>query len=168
MSQTQTSPRTAVAGLPGAEVIGGIRRLLIAAALAAFVYPAFMTSSRGYCPGGVDGSGGFIDASGQPVDEAVTCIQLNLEPSPLMYVGIALIVYLGVGRIRNASDELTALRMLRRSAVAVLVLVAVAIVVSQVWFFLVPIHDFSGESWTVFSPFPFGNIHVDISPWETS
>ncbi|QYG13265.1 hypothetical protein KY497_02550 [Microbacterium sp. PAMC22086] len=46
-------------------------------------------------------------------------------------------------------------------------LVAVAIVVSRVWFFLIPMEGFAPGSWTVFSPFPFGNIDVTTTPMTT-
>lgn len=165
MSLSQTSPETTpVAGLPGAPVVARIRRVLIVAVIAALVYPTLMVASRGYCPGGVDGSSGFIDASGRPVDEAPVCIQLTLGPSPLVYVGIAVIVLLALGRVMKASDEAAAFKTLNRASIAVGALVGIAIVVSHVWFFMIPMEGFSSGSWTVFSPFPFGNIAVTTTP----
>lgn len=165
MPLTQTSLRdVASSALPGATVIGVIRRLVIVSVIAAFVYPVFMTASRGYCAGGFDGQGGFIDASGRAVDDAPRCIQLALGPSPLLYVGIALLVVLAIGRAMKAPDELTARRSLNRSAFAVVGIVVFAIVVSQVWFRLVSIEEFTSGSWSIFSPFPFGAIDVEIAP----
>lgn len=158
------SETTAFAGLPGVQVIARIRRLLILAVIAALVYPALMVASRATCPGGIDGSGGFIDASGRPVDEAPLCIQLTLAPSPLVYAGIAAIVLIALGRVMKASDELGALKDLNRAAIGVGALVAVAIVISHVWFFLIPMEGFTSDSWTVVSPFPFGNIDVTTTP----
>lgn len=161
---TQTSPRDAVApAFPGATVIGMVRRLLVVSVIAAFVFSALMVASRGYCAGGFDAQGGFIDASGSPVDVAPRCIQLTLGPSPLFYVGIALFVFLAIGHAMKASDELAARRGLNRSAFAVVGIVVFAIAVSQVWFRLVPIEDFASGSWSIFSPFPFGNIDVDMT-----
>ncbi|WP_288874293.1 hypothetical protein [uncultured Microbacterium sp.] len=164
-----TSETMAVAGsgLPGVQVIAEIRRLLIVAVVAALVYPTLMVASRGYCPGGIDGSGGFIDASGQPVDEAPLCVQLTLGPGPLVYVGLAAIVLLALGRVMKASDQHGALKDLNRAAIEVGALVVVAIVVSHVWFFLIPMEGFASGSWTVFSPFPFGNIDVTTTPLTT-
>ncbi|KKX99782.1 hypothetical protein [Microbacterium sp. Ag1] len=165
MSLTQSSSNTnAVAGLPGVQVIARIRRLLILAVIAALVYPTLMVPSRVTCPGGIDGNGGFFDGSGRPVDEAPLCIQLTLGPSPLVYVGIAAIVLITLGRVMKASDERAALRALNRAAIGIAALVAVAIVVSHVWFFLIPMEGFTSGSWTVFSPFPFGNIDVTTTP----
>lgn len=162
MSLTQT-PATSphAASLPGAVVIGRIRRVLITSLIAAVLYPAFMRSSAGSCAGGVDGDGGFVDAAGRAINEAPRCVQLTLSPSPLVYVGIALIVLVGIGRVTKAPNESAALRTLDRSAVAVGLLVAVAIVVSQVWLRLVPVEDFLAGSASVFNPFPFGFIDIE-------
>lgn len=168
MPLPQTSPQnTTSAALPGVTVIARIRRVLIVAASAAVLFPAFMSSSKGYCPGGFDENGGFIDATGKSVEEAPQCVQLTLAPGPLVFVGIALIVLIAIGRVMKATDEHAALRTLDRSAIAVAALVVVAIVVSQVWFQMVPLDDFNDGSWSLFSPFPFGNINVEITPMTT-
>ncbi|EQM75847.1 hypothetical protein [Microbacterium maritypicum] len=165
MSLAPTSPTsTAVTGLPGVAVISRIRRVVIVALIAALVYPTLMVASRGYCPGGFDGSGGFIDASGRPVDEAPLCVQLTLGPNPLVYLGIAAIVLLALGRVMNASDQAAALKTLNRASIGVAVLVGLAIVVSHIWFFMIPMEEFTSGSWTVFSPFPFGSIDVTTTP----
>lgn len=158
----------AFTGLPGAVVVTGIRRTLIWTLIIGVLYPAFMSGSRGYCPGAVDANGGFFDASGRPVDEAPMCAQLTLGPSPLVYVGIALIVLLALGRVIKASDERAALRTLERAIQGAGLLVLVAIVVSNVWFLMTPLEGFSSGSWSVFSPFPFGNINVEVTPMSAS
>jgi len=98
------------------------------------------------------------------VDAAPQCVQLTLGTNPLVYLGIALIVLLAIGRVLRADDEIVAMRILDRSAAFVGLLVVVAIVVSQVWFHLIPITDFFAGASTVFSPFPFGSIDVSITP----
>lgn len=165
LSLAPTTPETVTgSGLPGAAVIAKIRRVVIVAVIAALVYPALMVASRSYCPGGVNGSGGFIDASGQPTGEAPVCMDLTLRPSPLIYIGIAAIVLITLGRVMKASDEHTALKTLNRAAIGVSALVGLAIIVSLVWFFLIPMEGFNSGSWTVFSPFPFGSIDVTTTP----
>lgn len=82
LSLASTTPATAATGLPGVAVIAEIRRVLITALVAVFVYSTLMVASRSYCPGGVDGSGGFIDSAGQPTDQAPVCMDLTLRPSP--------------------------------------------------------------------------------------
>jgi hypothetical protein len=162
VSLTQTSPQATA--LAGVAVIARIRRVLVVAVLAALAYTAVMGGSAGYCPGGSDGSGGFVDASGQAVDQAPMCVKLELRPSILIYVGIGLIVLLAIGRVMKAGHELGALRILDRAAIAVGVLAVVAAVVSAVWLRMIPIEEFTGGSWSVFSPFPFGVINVEIMP----
>lgn len=165
MSLAPTTPATAAAkGLPGVAIIAEIRRVLITALVAVFVYSTVMVASRSYCPGGVDGSGGFIDSAGQPTDEAPVCMDLTLRPSPLVYIGIAAIVLITLGRVMKASDERSALKTLNRASIGVAALVVLAIVVSLVWFFLIPMEEFTSGSWTVFSPFPFGAIDVTTTP----
>ena len=162
MSLAQTSPHATA--LAGVAVIARIRRVLIVAVLAALAYTAVMGGSAGYCPGGFDGNGGFIDSSGQATDQAPMCVTLELRPSILVYIGIGLIVLLAIGRVMKAPDELVALRILDRAAIAIGVLAVVAAVVSVVWLRMIPIEDFTGGSWSVFSPFPFGVITVEITP----
>lgn len=165
MSLAPTTPATVAAtGLPGVAIIAEIRRVLITAMVAIFVYSTLMVASRSYCPGGVDGSGDFIDSAGQPTDQAPVCIDLMLRPSPLVYIGIAAIVLITLGRVMKASDERAALRALNRAAIGIAALVAVAIIVSLVWFFLIPMEGFTSGSWTVISPFPFGSIDVTTTP----
>lgn len=168
MSLPRTSPLDVVStALPGAAVVGMIRRLVIVSVIAAFAYAVFMTANRGYCAGGFDGQGGFVDASGRAADEAPRCVQLTLGPSPLLYAGIALLVVLAISRAMKASTAMAARRSLNRSAFVVVGIVVFAIVVSQVWFGLVPIEGFASESWSILSPFPFGAIDVEITPMTT-
>jgi hypothetical protein len=165
MSLAQTPPETsAVTGLPGVAIVAKIRRVLIVAVIAALVFPTLMAASRTYCPGGIDGSGGFIDASGQPTDEAPVCIELALAPSPLVYVGIAAIVLLTLGRVMKANDEAAALQTLNRAVIGIVALVGIGVVVAHVWFSLIPVEGFTAHSWSIVHPFPFGTIDVTTTP----
>jgi hypothetical protein len=153
-----------VASLPGRAVIGRIRRVLTVSLVAVLVYSVSMGASAGFCAGGVDADGGFIDAAGRAVDEAPRCVQLTMGPSPLVFLAIALILLFALGRVMNASDESVAVRILDRSAAGVVVLVIVAIVVSQVWFRMIPLEGFMAGTASIFSPFPFGFIEVTNTP----
>lgn len=165
MSVTQSAAQShRVASLPGRPIIAGIRRLLIVAIVTALMYPAFMVAGASYCAGGYDGSGGFIDADGQPVGEAPRCVELTLGPSPLVFLTIAVIVIVSIGRVENAADQAAALRTLRRGMVATVALALAAVVISMVWFRLVPIEDFVNGGGSIFSPFPFGLIDVSDAP----
>lgn len=148
---------------PWRTLVARLRRVLIVALIGAALYPAFMSGSRGTCAGGVEADGGFIDSAGRPLDDAPPCIQLNLVASPLVYLGIGLIVLFAINRVIKAVDEEAALRTLDRAAIGVAALVFLAIFVSQVWFRLIPIADFMSGSFSVLSPFPFGFIEVTNS-----
>lgn len=155
---------TAVTGLPGAVVIAGIRKMLIWTVVAGVVYSVFMSGSKGICPGGIDANGGFIDADGRSVEQAPLCVSLSLHPSVFVYVGIALIVLFALGRVTKAVDARAALRTMERAIQGAGLLVAIALVVSHVWFQLTPLEQFSSDSWTYFSPFPLGVIDVSTDP----
>lgn len=157
-------PDTTAAGLPGAVVIIGIRRLLIWSLVAGVLYSSLMSGGKAVCPGGIDADGGFIDADGRSVEQAPMCVSLALRPSVFVYVGLALIVLIALGRVAKASDERAALRTLERAIQGSGLLVAIALVVSHVWFQLIPLEQFSSSSWSVFSPFPLGVIDVVIEP----
>lgn len=171
MSLSPPSPApadTAVSGLPFAMVIAGIRRMLIWTIITGLVYSTFMTGSKGTCPGGVDANGGFIDADGRSVDQAPLCVQLNLRPSVFVYVGIALIVLIALGRVAKAADERAALRTMEVAIQGAGLLAVVAVAVSLVWFQLIPLDQFNSGSWSVMSPFPFGVIDVVTEPMTGS
>ncbi|MFD4958671.1 hypothetical protein [Microbacterium sp. NPDC058389] len=160
------APHTATeaGSLPGRAVIARIRRVLVVALVAGFAYTAVTVASAGGCAGGSDGSGGFVDSAGRSTDLPPTCVQLTLRPTPLVVIAIGLIVLFAIGRVLKAVDERAALRTLDRAVAGIGVLAAVAIIVSHVWFQLVPLDDLMSGSWTVFSPFPFGTIDVSTEP----
>jgi energy-converting hydrogenase Eha subunit E len=165
VSTTRMPPKAAgIAALPGAAVVARIRRVLVVSLIAGLVYPLFMSGSRGRCAGGVDAPDGFTDTVAGSVGEATRCIVLTLGPSPLVYLGIVVIVLVALGRVIGASDERSALKILDRTMVGVGVLVVVAIVVSQVWLHMIPLEEFMAGSASVFSPFPFGFIDVANDP----
>jgi hypothetical protein len=139
--------------------------MLIWTIITGLVYSTFMSGSKGICPGGVDASGGFIDAEGRSVDQAPLCVQLNLRPSVFVYFGIVLIVLIALGRVTKAADERAALRTMERAIQGAGLLVALALVISHVWFQMIPLEQFSSfESWSVMSPFPLGVIDVVTEP----
>jgi len=150
--------------LPGRAVISRIRRMLAVALVAGFAYTAVTVAVAGGCDGGYDGNGGFVDAAGRSTDLPPTCVQLTLRPTPLVVIAIGLIVMFAIGRVLRAVDERAAVRTLDRAAAGIGILAVVAVVVSHVWFQLVPLDGLMSGSWTVFSPFPFGTIDVSTEP----
>lgn len=163
-STVEGTPRT---GLPGARIVTSIRRLVIVAALAAFAYGASLTGSKGYCAGGMNSDGTFLDADGNVTDVAPSCIALVLRPSGLIYVAIiAIVIGVLTRMLRRASDEASAMRSLDRAAAAIAILVVVSIIISWIWFRMIPITDWDGTG-TIFAPFPFGTMDVTITPGTT-
>jgi hypothetical protein len=154
------APPTKTSQLPGARVLRRARRLMVIGVVTALAYTVLLLGSKGAAAGGVDGSGGFVDADGNPTTHTPTVVNATLHASPVMYFVFAAIVFFAIGRVlRRASDEAAAVRALDR---AMLVLVGVAIVsliAAYVWFFALPpsywVHD-----GVVIQPFPFATVHA--------
>jgi hypothetical protein len=131
---------------------------------AAVGYSMFMTSSKGYCPGGVTADGSFIDAAGNATDTAPTCVNLTLQPSPLILAAIAAIAFAAITMVlRRAADIPSALRYLDRAAAAIVILAVISVAISQIWFAMIPITDWDGTG-TFFYPFPFGSVELRTEP----
>ncbi|QDE36009.1 hypothetical protein FIV50_15160 [Microbacterium foliorum] len=165
MSQTSRSEAPLQASsLPGVEIIARVRRLLVVALAAAAGYSIFMTSNKGHCPGGVAADGSFVGASGNATDTAPTCVTLSLQPSALVFVAIAVIAFAAITLVlRRAADIPSALRYLDRAAAAIAILAVTSVVISQIWFVMIPITDWDGTG-TFFYPFPFGSVDLTTEP----
>ena len=71
--------------------------------------------------------------------------------------------------IRRAQSVPAALRILDRATIMILAIAAVSLVVSLVWFGLLPIRDWSPDSeWGFLFPFPFGAFDLSISSMSAS
>ncbi|MEV8252479.1 hypothetical protein AB0O95_00790 [Rhodoglobus sp. NPDC076762] len=164
-SMTETADSTGL--FEAKEIVARIQRLIITAALAAFGYGTFLVASKGICAGGFNGDGDFIDADGSVTESVPQCISLTLGPSGVIYIAIAVIAILAIRAVqRRASTVAEALRYLDRAAAAIVILVVASLVISYVWFSLIPITDWNGSG-TFFFPFPFGAVEVDISPMQS-
>ncbi|SEN68920.1 hypothetical protein [Cryobacterium luteum] len=153
--------------LPVRPVVARIRRLIVLAMFAALGYSAFTVASKGYCPGGVNADGTFIDAAGNVTELSPSCINLTLQPSVFIYIGIfAIVIGALTFVLRRASDVPAALRYLNRGALTVVVLAVASVAISQIWFAMIPITDWNGAG-TFFYPFPFGSVDLTITPMQT-
>lgn len=166
MSQMQNERVVHRSSLPGAAVLRGVRRLILLALVASIIYSTLATSSMGTCPGGFDSSGGFIDADGNPVAVAPSCITLTLGPNPLLFVVFALI---GIGALSSAlkksKTDADALRYINAAAIVIVVITVVCLVVSHFWFWTLPLEQWDGTGdFFLFGPFPFAVMTTEISP----
>ncbi|TQL48090.1 hypothetical protein FB562_1171 [Homoserinimonas aerilata] len=164
----KTSEATATQNLsilPGATVIRRIRRMVVAVALVIFAYSVFVLASRGYCPGGSSGDGGFVDSSGEATETAPLCMQLTLGPSPLVFVALVVIVVAAITRVlRKTQDEQAAIRMLDKAILLIVTVAVASVVISQVWFWQIPLTDWDGAGYFFIFPFPFGLVNVEVTP----
>ena len=150
--------------LPGAAVIARIRRLLYVTIATGVLYSTFTIGMKAGCPGGVDANGGFIDANGNPTDFPPDCVTLNLGPSPIILILIAGVVLWALGRVLHRADsEASAMRILDRAAIAVIIIAAVSLLIAHVWFALIPLYGVD-DTGTYYWPFPFGSVNMQTSP----
>ncbi|KRC59203.1 hypothetical protein ASE14_15650 [Agromyces sp. Root81] len=159
-------PGAALSTLPGASILRRTRSLLVCALGTGFVYSMLSVASKGGCPGGATGDGGFLDADGQATDVAPNCITVTLQPSTIVYLAIAVIVLVAISRVlRTAASEAAALRTLDRAAIMLVAVTATWLVITQVSFWLIPLDQWDGGEFFPI-PFTFGTIDVDISPMQ--
>lgn len=165
MPQTLRSKTSLEASsLPGVEIVARIRRLLVVGLVAAVGYSMFMTGSKGYCPGGVNADGSFIDAAGNTTDTAPMCVTLTLQPSWLVFFAIAAVAFGALTMVlRRAADVSSAIQYLDRAAAAIAILTVASVAISQIWFAMIPITDWDGTG-TFFYPFPFGSVELETEP----
>ena len=161
---TDTSIDSGTTLLPGAEILVRLRRLIVVGILASLASWLFISGSRGWCPGGITADGGYLDAAGEPTLDPPMCATLTLRPNGVMPIVVAIAVIWVIGRVvRAAANDADAVRMIDRTAAVIAIVAAAGIFISYVWFWLTPLPD-PGASYSVFAPFPFAGIDVDISP----
>ena len=147
-------------------IVAHIRRLLVVALASGIAYALFLGASKGYCPGGFDADGGFIDAAGRATTAAPMCVTLTLGPSPIVYAAIAFIVIFAISKVlKKAPDGEAAVQILGRATAVIGILIAVSIVIAQVWFALIPVTEWSSSGpYAFYYPFPFGSVDLAIAP----
>ncbi|MDQ1123802.1 hypothetical protein [Microbacterium trichothecenolyticum] len=159
-----TTTATPLLLLPGAEIVAAIRSLLIWGVVAATAAGMFIRGSHSSCSGGVASSGdGYIGADGAPTDVEPLCGTVTMSPSPLLFVIMAFIVIGSLTRVlRRADDVPQALGILNNARMALVVVTLVALAVS--WIAIMTLHVDDWRSFSLFSPFPFGQFDVETTP----
>lgn len=137
-------------------------RALVLWAIASAILYSTLAASRGSCPGGFS-SDGYVDAHGDPTTTAPQCVQLVLQPGPLVYIAIALTVVVALSVAAGAADLRVALRTLNRGVIVVVAIAVLSMVVATVWFFALPM---PGPDDGVFLPFPFGGGTMTVTPLD--
>ncbi|SFR71020.1 hypothetical protein SAMN05428970_1097 [Agromyces sp. CF514] len=161
-------PADALSTLPGAPIIRRIRRLLVVAGATGLIYGVLGTASKGGCPGGVTGDGGFLDANGDPTGVVPMCATLTLRPAPIVFLVIVAIVLIAISRVlRRAGSETAALRTLDLAAVAIVGLTAAWWALTLVSFLSVDVLAWDGVGPFPYPDFMLGDIDIDLSPMQT-
>jgi branched-subunit amino acid permease len=141
VSETREAPAPHDARLEQARpVLLMFRSFLIRALAAALLYSFLAVGSKGEC---------FTEPE-------ETCIQIEIGPSPFVYLAIALIA-IGAFRAvdRRAVDAHDAARMLTRRLWLIVAIVVVSFVAIGLWIAFYPIEGWPRPG-TWFFPFPFG------------
>src|SRR3954469_6467627 len=142
--------------LPAGPILMRLRRLLITGAAAAVVYTVLSTGSVGTCS---DGNGSSAPTGGAQV----TCANLVVHPSWVMYAVFAAIVFVAVGRVaRRAASVVEAVRILDRAATLIVALALVAGAIGLLWMMLVP-RDALTSGATLVYPFPFSSPELTVT-----
>ncbi len=113
-----------LAPAPEAPTVG-LGRLVLAALFTSLLYAALSTASAGICPGGVDSSGGFIDADGLPTTARPVCLLVNFHPQRWVLLLLAAIVIVAAVLTARATRVERARRIV---VIATLSIVAIGIV----------------------------------------
>lgn len=149
--------------LPGAEVVAGIRSLLIWAIVAVGMLATLISGGMSSCSGGIDGGGRFLDADGRVTDVAPMCGSVTVSASPLVYVAIALVVLWSLTRVQHRATTVEhALRMVNNARLVILVLTLTTFVVAYWAISTVHVDDWS--SYSLLAPFPFASFDVSTHP----
>ncbi len=160
MTTTVDAPERTL--LPGAEVIAGIRSLIIWAVVATALLSLFIRGGSAGCSGGIDGDG-FIGRDGQPTDVEPMCGSVTMGPSPLLYALLAVLVIAALTRILGRAVTIDhALRIINNTRLIIVVLSLVALAVSYLALTSLRVDDWS--AYHVVSPLPFAQFTVDTWP----
>lgn len=152
---TSTVETGELSRLPAGPILVRLRRVLITGAAAAAVYTLLSTGSIGTCS---DSPGAGDSGATQ-----VTCANLVLRPSWIVYAAFAVILFVAIGRVaRQASTVADALRTLDRAATLTIALALVAGFIGMAWMFLIP-HESLTSGGTIIFPFPFSAPELTIT-----
>ena len=167
MPETLDRPHSAAQSvLPGAAILRRTRSLLFCALGTGLAYSVLGNASKGGCPGGATGDGGFIDAGGQSTAVAPNCINVTLQPSGIVFLAIAVIVLVAITRVlKSSATEAAALRTLDRAAILIVAVTATWLVITHVSFWMIPLDQWDGGGYFPI-PFTFGTVDIDISPMQ--
>ena len=157
-------PEARHSSLPGASILLRVRGLIWSALGAGLLYGIVTNASRSACPGGYAADGGYLDADGRPTDLVPQCISLTLQPSIFVSAAIVVVVLAALTRVlKRAGGEADAFRIIDRARIVLIALATGSILISHVWFWLIPIAGWDGSGMLWF-PFPFGSVTMEAYP----
>jgi|GEM_PF-1279484 len=154
-TMTPTIDTGLLSRLPAGPILMRVRRLILTAGIAAFVYTVLSAGTAASCSGGGTTGDGTVTQT--------TCANLSLRPSWAVYAALAVIVFVAIGRVARRAQTLEAAnRILDRAAILMVAIVLVSVAVAQTWIMLLPPESLTGGG-TVLFPFPFSSAELTIT-----
>ncbi|WP_157432274.1 hypothetical protein [Agromyces italicus] len=149
MTDTAASVRTAT---PAAWVtlLLRVRGLMLSGAFAAIVYGMLTNANRTACP---TPTGGLSTAQ---------CETYTLGPSGIVVAAMAIALLAGLGAATRRTDAPAALRALDRTGIVIIAIALGSVVISLVWFWLLPVQQVLDHGGSLWFPFPFGSVTSDF------
>ncbi|MET0296736.1 MAG: hypothetical protein ABW024_04995 [Microbacterium sp.] len=147
-----TPDRITSAPLAG-EFLPEIHALARRALLWAVLYGVFARASRGGCTALPDDRSVAV-ASGDPL-----CFSAAMGPAPLVWLVMALVFVIGIGRVLTFDDPRRIARVLSGIAWAMPIIVAVAFAAGCVWFFTASHADLAAGIVV-----PWVTVDIDVDP----
>ncbi len=126
--------------LPAGPILVRLRRLLLTTAGAAAAYSLLSTGSVGTCTDSPNAGGSGTTQ--------VTCANLVMHPSWIVYAAFAVILFVAIGRVARA--------------IVIGALALAAGLIGMAWLFLIPREALTGGG-TVIFPFPFSSPELTIT-----
>ena len=159
---TLTPDQTGAAVLPGAAILVSVRRLLMWALLSGIGYSLLLRGSKGACSGGMTSSDAPFEPSTGSAGADASCVHLQLTANPFVFIVLMAIVLVGlIVASRKATTETELHRILNRFAIIAAAFAAFCLIVSQIWFALIPLDGWNGEV-TFFTPYLVGDVDISV------
>ena len=143
---TSATPRERTAPPAWANLLLRVRGLLLGGAFAAVVYGILTNAVRSACP----------TQTGDVSTEQ--CQTYTLGPSWMVVAAMAVAFLVGLGSAAKRADSAGALRTLDRTGTVIIAIALGSAVVSQVWFWMLPLQQVLDHGGSLWFPFPFGAV----------
>jgi hypothetical protein len=136
--------------------------VMSASVVGLIAYAFFSVASKGFCPGGFNSDGSYVDGDGNRTDAAPMCLNLTLQPSWLVVVLVVLLAVVVVSASRRPGAN--AVIVLGSGIAAIALVIVAALVITHVAFWSYPITEWRfGDAVSFPVPLP---VDIEIAPMQ--